>query len=102
MIDGTLPTNPELREHLGHVQRWWSRACDVRNYDLHDPVLADEARFVIEWCISFARQIVDAERGLRCGQQPSHMLEYTAKNFYERLGNLEKGLKSNGVKRSDR
>ena len=86
-----------LRNQLFAIRKWWFRACDALNFDRKDSVLQNEAEYAMEWCIALAREIVAAERIVKEGGQPSYMLEHTAKWVYERLANLEKGLKSNGV-----
>lgn len=98
-IDGHLPVNPELREELFRLQKWWNRACDVLNYDRKDEVLSDEAQYATEWCIALAQEIVDAEISSRNRAIPSDSLESTREWVWRRFRNSEMGLMSNGIKR---
>jgi hypothetical protein len=62
--------------------------------------LQEEAEFAMEWCITFAQEIVDAERAARKGNPaPSLHMESTRQWVRERFRNLERGLMSNGVPR---
>ena len=98
-IEGCLPENPELREELFQIRKWWFRACDALNYGRKDEILSDEAQYAIEWCIALAQEIVDAEIASRNGQPIPMSLEGTRGWVWDRFRNLEKGLMSNGVKR---
>jgi hypothetical protein len=62
--------------------------------------LKDETKYAIDWCIALAQELVDAERASRTSApfDPTK-LEYTRQWVWERFGNLERGLMSNGVKR---
>lgn len=98
IIDSEPLRNSELREELTKLQSWWSRACLALQSQRPDPVLQDEADYVIEWCISLAQEIVDAERSARTGNlATAPNLEITRQWVWKRLANLERGLMSNGV-----
>jgi hypothetical protein len=101
-IDGALPTNPAIREQLFEIRKWWLKACDALNHNRTDDVLCDETEYALDWCISLAKEIIAAERALNSGQQPSHLLEQTSKQVYQKFSNLEKGLMSNSLARSAR
>ncbi len=97
-IDGKLPENPALKEELRLMRGWWDRAVNSLNYR-PDPLLGGEAEFALEWCISLAQEIVDAEKAFRKGESPSYMLEATRSWVWDRFRNLEAGLHSNGTSR---
>jgi len=99
VIEGRILDNLELRDELMQIRKWWDRACHSVNYNIKDEVLADEAKYAIEWCISLSQEIVDAEIAFRAGNNPSRQLEATREWVWERFHNLEAGLMSNGVKR---
>jgi hypothetical protein len=98
-IDRYPPENPELRDELFRLRKWWDRACDVLNYNREDEVLSDDAQYAADWCIALAQEIVDAEIAFRNGNPPSKSLAETRAWVWERFHNLEMGLMSNGVKR---
>ena len=92
---------PELREELYRLQKWWWRVCSSLQLQQVDPVLQDEAEYALEWCIALAQEIADADRSLHNeGAAKTPNLEQTRHWVWERFANLEKGLMSNGVKRS--
>lgn len=97
IIDGQFPENPELREELWKIRRWWSRACDAVNYERQDPILQDEASYAVEWCIRLAEQIVEDQRTLARGAKPG--FSFTRQWVWECFENLEAGLRSNGTNR---
>lgn len=99
-IDGRLPENTELRDELSRLRIWWDRACSTVNHSKKDEILADEAQDAVEWCIALAQEIVDAEVAFRSGNIPSASLSSTRHWVWDRFSNLEKGLMSNGVKRT--
>ena len=98
-INGYFPENPELRDELFRLRKWWNRSCDVVNYNRKDDVLSDEAQYATDWCIALAQEIVDAEIAFRNGDAPSISLESTREWVWERFHNLEMGLMSNAIKR---
>jgi hypothetical protein len=71
------------------------------NYKVKDPNLEDEAEYAIEWCIALAIEIVDAEMLYRNGEMPLDSLTHTRFWVWERFKNLENGLRSNGIERSN-
>lgn len=99
-IGGRLPDNPELRDELLRIRKWWFKACDALNYNQKDNVLLDDAKFATEWCIALALEIVDAEIAFRKNLPAPVSLQYTRDLVWDRFSNLEKGLMSNGVKRT--
>ena len=98
-INGYFPENPELRDELFRLRKWWNRSCDVVNYNRKDDVLSDEAQYATDWCIALAQEIVDAEIAFRNGDAPSISLESTREWVWDRFHNLELGLMSNAIKR---
>lgn len=99
-LDDSYLTNPELRDELRRIQKWWYRTCDSLNFRRTDPILGDEAEHAFSWCIAVAEKIVESERAFRNGTpRSSNHLEYTKEWVYDRLCNLEAGLMSNGVPR---
>jgi hypothetical protein len=101
IVDDQILESPDLREELGRIRKWWSRACDAVNYGRQDPVLLDEARWAVHWCMRLSEQIVEAERAFRRGANPDASLEFTREWVWDRFRNLEAGLRSNGVKRPE-
>jgi hypothetical protein len=99
--DGQHLTDPALREELFRLQAWWSRICSAvisqRGTTL---VPLDEAEAASSWCKSLAWELSAADAALRQGEEPSHMLAATRDAVWERFGNLEKGLMSNGQLRA--
>lgn len=91
-----------LREEFSQLRRKWDAACHSVNYQVEDPVLRDEAKWAVEWCISLAREIILADQALQAGKAVSASLADTRRWVGERFSNLEAGLMSNGVKRPER
>lgn len=100
LIAERLPENPNLREELFRLRDWWFRICHAVNYDRKDTLLGDEAQYAVEWCISLAQEIVDAEIAFRAGSMPSPSIQGTREWVWDRFRNLEAGLRSNGISRS--
>ncbi|WP_428608981.1 hypothetical protein [Sedimenticola sp.] len=100
-INGIYLTSPDLRNELEKVRKWWHRACDAVNYRREDEILRDEAEFALEWCISLAQEVVDAEESRREGDENPQPFSFQQTGLWERFENLEKGLMSNGVERRD-
>ncbi len=104
-VDGTLPTNAQVREEFLRIQRWWREVCGTLNYGGNHPILRDEVEYAKEWCICLAEQLVLFERAVRSGEPVGDVqftLEHTRQWVWERFDNLEKGLMSNGVRRPER
>lgn len=58
-----------------------------------------EAEYAIDWCISLARELLDAEDAIAMGKKASSSLEITRAWVNERFENLESGRVSNGLPR---
>ena len=101
-VDGSVPANAEVREELDRLRTWWHAACTAVNTSRMHPVLQDEAEDSLSWCISLAELLGDIERSSRSGSNSKapYELEYTREWVWERFGNLERGLMSNGVARN--
>ncbi len=99
VIDGLPIQQPELREEFLKLQKWWTRACTVRNFGGEDPILKDEAEYALEWCISLAKVIITEEKKFRSGDTRKPEWNYTRDWVWDRFKNLEAGLMSNGVER---
>jgi hypothetical protein len=100
IIDGRLPEGPGLREELLNLRPWWDRACDAVQTNRGSQLMPlDEAEFALEWCISLAQEIVDAELAVRSGRTIENSLGYTREWVWERFKNLEAGRRSNGLAR---
>jgi len=100
LIDGEVPRDRELNIELQKIKVWWNRTCDSLNHNRIDNVLLDEAEFATSWCISFTKEIIDAELALRNNKSIGHKLHSTREWVWERFNNLEAGLNSNGTKRN--
>lgn len=102
VIDGVLPSDPEIRAELGQLAIWWHAACDSLNYHIPHAILRDEAEPAASWCIALAQEIIDAERAFRAGKSfDKTILNGTRQWVWERFGNLERGLMSNGIARPE-
>lgn len=102
VVDGRLPENPELREELSRLRKWWNRACQAvqsRHDATHMPL--DEADYALDWCIALAQAIMDAELAFRSGERIPDSLAATRHWVWDRFNNLEAGLRSNGTPRKD-
>jgi len=100
VIDGSVPSDPMIRDEFERLAPWWRRACDSVNNVLPDVILQDEARAAVHWCINLAKELVDAERAIRSGKTFDRtLLNHTRQLVWERFGNLERGLMSNGIER---
>lgn len=103
VIDGAVPSDPEIREELVRLRRWWHAACDSLNYRIPHAVLKDEAEPATSWCIALAQELIDAERATRAGKScDKTMLNGTRQWVWERFDNLERGLMSNGIARPEK
>lgn len=101
VIDDRLPDDLALREELTRLRKWWDRACSAVQTKRDSALMpADEADYALEWCIALAQEIVDAERAARGGKKAEDTLACTRHWVWERFGNLEAGLRSNGIARS--
>ena len=103
VIDGALPSDIEIREELVRLGRWWRAACDSLNYRIPYAILKGEAEPATSWCIALAQELIDAERAICAGKSfDKTMLNGTRQWVWERFGNLERRLMSNGVARPER
>jgi hypothetical protein len=99
-VDNEYFQNKAIRDELFKIQKWWLRGCNALNSGFEDEILKNEADASTSWCISLAKELVDAERRHRNGGGVSnYMLESTREWVWERFRNLEAGLMSNGVNR---
>jgi hypothetical protein len=100
-IDDRLPDDKSLRDELSRLRKWWDRACSVLHANEGTDLMPlEEAKFAIEWCISLAQEIIDAELAYRSGNQVRDSLGLTREWVWERFRNFEAGLSSNGDKRN--
>ena len=67
MLDGEYFKSEYIRSELSEIQNWWLRSCNSLNYNAEDEVLQDEADAAMTWCISLAKELVNAERRYRNG-----------------------------------
>jgi hypothetical protein len=99
-VDGALPGDPMLRTELEKLRQYWSRVCSVLQTENGTPVMPlDEAPFAQEWCISLAEEIVSAQRSISAGGKSGYESTFTRGWVWERLHNLDAGLRSNGLPR---
>jgi choline dehydrogenase-like flavoprotein len=100
MINDRLPDDPTLREELFQLREWWNRACLAVQAQRSGHLMPlDEAEYALEWSISLAQEIVDAEIAVRNGRPVGKSLDATRDWVWGRFRNLEAGLQSNGVPR---
>jgi len=104
LIDGALPSDAEIREELVRLRRWWQAACDSLISRIPHPSLKDQAEPATSWCIALVQELIDAERAIRAGKPVDNTtrLNGTREWVWDRFGNLERGLMSNGVARPER
>jgi hypothetical protein len=99
-VDDVLPSDPLLEGDLTKLRGYWDRVCSVLQTQRGTPLMPlDEAPYAQEWCISLATEIVSAQRSInKCGKSA---YEYTPSRIWvwERLHNLDAGLRSNGLPR---
>jgi len=99
VIDGEYIRDGPLRDELKRLQVWWGQVCCAEISGREHPVLKDETRFGTDWCIVLAQQIADVERDIRAGKEgDTESRKYLRNQTWERFVNLERGLRSNGVK----
>ena len=96
-IGGKLPTKKELKNELFRLHKWWYHACyAMKNMEDHESVPYSEAEAAMDWCISLAQEIIDAEMAHREGKTPNDSLLETRQKVWKRFENLKAGLQSNG------
>jgi hypothetical protein len=100
-IDDHLPVDKSLGDELSRLCKWWDRACLVLQTNRGTELIpTEEAQYALEWCISLAQEIIDAEIAIRSGKKVSISLNLTREWVWNRFKNLEAGLASNGLKRN--
>ncbi len=100
VIDGELPSDQALYDELRRLRVWWDRACMVAQGGHDTAVMPEnEVDFVVEWCIELGQEIVQAQRAVAKGEIRPLSLSLTSTWVWERLNNLESGLRSNGIRR---
>jgi hypothetical protein len=102
VIEGQAPSHPELREEFQQLSKWWGRVChavQMRHDAIHMPL--EEADYAISWCNSIAQYIIEAELIFRAGKEIPTLLKVQREPFWERFHNLEAGLASNGLPRTE-
>jgi hypothetical protein len=100
IVDGNPPRDPDLCSELDRLRVYWDRACLVlQTQHGTDLMPLDEAEFATDWCITLAQRIVEAQRKLTTGDALPMPLTLTRKWVWERLRNLDAGLRSNGTRR---
>lgn len=97
-IDGRLPDEPSLKEELLLLQEWWNRArLALQTGDGDHFMPLNQAEYALEWCISLAQEIVDAELAFRPGKAPSYALEMTRKWVWDEFKEVEVNLRKKGL-----
>jgi len=100
IVDGELPSDQRLREELDRLRDCWSGICTVVQKQRNTPTMPlDEADYAIDWCISLAQEIVKAQREILAGKDVAASLGFTQQWVWQRLQNLNAGLRSNGTRR---
>jgi len=61
-LDSELLSNTALREDLVWIQGWWELACRAQNQEAHPPVFGGQRDAAHARCITFAQEIIKAER----------------------------------------
>lgn len=102
VLKGKLFQKPELKEEFKKIQKWWHRACDSVNHRREDPILKDETQHALEWCIALALELVQEEKAFRDGDALNTASNFTRDWVWLRFKNIESGLMSNGVERSNK
>ena len=100
LVDGALPSGPELRAELDRLRVYWNRACQAVNTQRGTAAMPmDEAGYALKWCISLAQEIVEGQRAIAARKPLSHSFTMTREWVWENLCNLDAGLRSNGTPR---
>jgi hypothetical protein len=96
-VDGELPKYSRLQDELERLQVYWNRVCTVVQTQRGTVAMPlDEADYATEWCITLAEEIVKAEHQIAKGQAIPTSFEVARQWVWERLRNLDAGLRSNG------
>ncbi|MHB0962096.1 MAG: hypothetical protein ACYC5V_02680 [Gemmatimonadaceae bacterium] len=94
------PLKPEFADELRRIIPWWHRACDVVNTQrAHKQLPLDEAAYAVEWCISLAKAILQANDQVIAGHTHIPELEAVRSWVWAKFENLERGYRSNGQAR---
>ncbi|MGA3286352.1 MAG: hypothetical protein ABSD46_02885 [Bacteroidota bacterium] len=89
-VDGRLPDNPTLRKELLHLCKWWQRACSVvQNHRDTNLLSVTDANDVIALSISASKEILEAERAFRSGEQIDDIPSIKRSWAVERMQELE-------------
>lgn len=101
-VDGRLIQDERLREEVLRLRERWDQACRVVQWGKGETTMPlDEAEYALEWCISLAQELVDAEVAARDLGPPPARLDATRDWVWDRFRNLDAGLRSNGLARRD-
>ena len=97
-----LPDDTSLREELLRLRQWWARACNAVQRQRDEEFMPlDEAEYALEWCITLAQEIIDAELLFRAGKNSTYDSLLANRSWvWERFNFLESGLRSNGLPRN--
>lgn len=90
-IDGTFTVDRALREDLHALMARWSFVCSAGiSQRSNDLVPLEHAEFAECWCISFAEQIIEAQRAINAGEAIPFSYENTKRWVWERLHGIER------------
>jgi hypothetical protein len=94
MVDDQILTNDELKNKFQRVSLWWQRVCfvEIGNKSTHQLSIAD-AKDLHPLCISAAKEIVEAERSFRTGEQIDDLPFSCLGWLLERIDELENKIK---------
>jgi hypothetical protein len=94
MVDDQILTNNELKKKFQRISPWWKEVCFViNNHMATDKLSIVDANGLNELCISAAREIVEAERSFRTGDQIDDLPFSCLDRLMERIDELENKIK---------
>jgi hypothetical protein len=90
-VDGAVLDDKSLRNDLEQLSDRWRLVCNVVNSQRGTNTFPlAHAQFAVEWCISFAEQIIEAQRSITAGTPVGGSYEHTKRWVWERLRGLER------------
>jgi hypothetical protein len=94
-VDNSVITNSALLEDMDKLRKWWNLACDSVNRGKPHRMLGKEDKYVLDWCVNLAKELVDAESAYRSNLAFDEIkLKLMRQSTWEKFTNLEKGLTS--------